>query len=293
MQSNSDPCIYYKGKDGDMVYMGVYVDDIVLAARTDEKLQQVKDDLAKQFDIKDLGKLQCFLGMSIIQDDSCESVWIGQPGYTENLLTKYCMQTCNPVNTPVQPGTKLRLANKTDESVDKQLYQSAIRNLMYLSVCTRPDITYIVSYLARLSANPTTDHWNAVKRVLRYLRRTTRLGIYYSSECRLVNGGGRICCTISCCTRITLAESTNLGTNYLWKSENNYSRRQSAIAMTHNPQFYRRSKHIDIKYHFVRDHDNSGNSNLVYCPGEIFWLQTCWQRVWVESTFVNSETIQE
>ena len=71
--------------------MGVYVDDIVLAARTDEVLQQVKSDLAKKFDIKDIGKLRYFLGMSIIQDDDCKSVWIGQPRYTVNILTKYNM----------------------------------------------------------------------------------------------------------------------------------------------------------------------------------------------------------
>ena len=82
-------------------------------------LQQVKSDLAKKFDIKDIGKLCYFLGMSIIQDDDCKSVWIGQPGYTENILTKYNMQNCNPVSTPAEPGTKLRLTSETDECVDK------------------------------------------------------------------------------------------------------------------------------------------------------------------------------
>ena len=55
-QSNSDPRIYYKGTGGEMVCMGVYVDDIVLAAKTDEKLKLVKSGLAENFDIKDLGK---------------------------------------------------------------------------------------------------------------------------------------------------------------------------------------------------------------------------------------------
>lgn len=118
-QSNSDPCIYFKETGGEKVYMGVYVDDIVLAARTGEVLQQVKSDLAKKFDIKDIGKLRYFLGMSIIQDDDCKSVWIGQPRYTENILTKYNMQNCNPVSTPAEPGAKLRLTSETDECVDK------------------------------------------------------------------------------------------------------------------------------------------------------------------------------
>ena len=76
------------------MYMGVYVDDIIFAAKIDEQLQQVKNALAKEFEIKDLGKLHYFLGMSVVQDDENKSVWIGQPVYTENLLTKYSMQEC-------------------------------------------------------------------------------------------------------------------------------------------------------------------------------------------------------
>ncbi len=82
------------------MYMGVYVDDIIFAAKIDEQLQQVKNALAKEFEIKDLGKLHYFLGMSVVQYDENKSVWIGQPVYTENLLTKYSyarMQTC--INT--------------------------------------------------------------------------------------------------------------------------------------------------------------------------------------------------
>ena len=53
---------------------------------------------------------------------------------------------------------------------------------MYLSVGTKPDITYIISNLARFSSKPTTDHWNAVKRVMRYLSGTTKLEILYSND---------------------------------------------------------------------------------------------------------------
>ncbi len=92
------------------------------------------------------------------------------------------MQECKPVSTPVEPGAKLKIAEETDECVDQQLYQSAIGSLMYLSVGTRPDITYAVSSLSRYSANPTKEHWSAVKRVMRYVKGTTKLGIYYSNE---------------------------------------------------------------------------------------------------------------
>lgn len=164
------------------MYMDVYVDDIVLAAKTDDQLQDVKRALSEKFEIKDMGKLHYFLGMSVEQDEDCTSVWIGKPAYTQNLLTKYSMQDCKPVSTPVESGTKLRLANESDECVDKQLYQSAVGSLMYLSVSTRPYITYAVSNLARFSAKPTKDHWTAMKRVMRYLKGTINLGITYSNE---------------------------------------------------------------------------------------------------------------
>ena len=83
----------------------------------------------------------------------------------------------------MEPGTKLKIESETDEYFVQQLYQSAIGSLMYLSVGTIPDITYAVSHLARFSAKPMKEHWDAVKRVMRYMRGTTKLGIYYSNEC--------------------------------------------------------------------------------------------------------------
>ena len=72
-----------------MLYMGVYVDNIVLAGKTDTLMKNVKSALSEKFKIKDMGKLHYFLGIPVVQDEECKSVWIGQPAYTENLLTKY------------------------------------------------------------------------------------------------------------------------------------------------------------------------------------------------------------
>ena len=93
-QSNSDPCIYHSVAGGEVFYIGVYVDDTLLAGQNEKRIQEVKDALAQKFDIKDMGKLHYFLGMSVTQDDLLSQVWIGQPGYTKNLLSKYKMQDC-------------------------------------------------------------------------------------------------------------------------------------------------------------------------------------------------------
>ena len=79
-------------------------------------------------------------------------------------------------------STKLVKATSDYECVDQQLYQSAIESLLYLSISTRPDITYAVSTLSRFSSNPTQQHWTALKRVMCYLKGTTNFGINYSKN---------------------------------------------------------------------------------------------------------------
>ncbi len=72
----------------DMLYIGVYVDDIILAGKMDEQLQTIKDHLSREFDIKDLGRLQYFLGMmKVIQDTENKSIWIGQPAYIQKIFS--------------------------------------------------------------------------------------------------------------------------------------------------------------------------------------------------------------
>ena len=73
------------------------MDDLILAGKDKAKMKRVKEKLASEFDIKDLGKLSYFLGMSIIQD---QKIWMGQPTYTEKLLSKMGMNNCKPVSTP-------------------------------------------------------------------------------------------------------------------------------------------------------------------------------------------------
>ena len=85
IQSTSDHCIYMDA-GGDVFFIGVYVDDIVLAGRSDERIKEVKDAIAKKFEIKDMGQLHYFLGMTVIQTETKNSVWIGQPTYTDKEL---------------------------------------------------------------------------------------------------------------------------------------------------------------------------------------------------------------
>jgi len=89
-QSTSDSCIY-KDAGGDVFYIGVYVDDIILTAQDDKQIKRMKNALSHKFDIKDMGQLHYFLGIKVLQDKKSGNVWIGQPTYTDKLLRKFGM----------------------------------------------------------------------------------------------------------------------------------------------------------------------------------------------------------
>ena len=92
------------------------------------------------------------------------------------------MDEASTIATPVDSSIKLVKASEEDVLFDKHKYQSAVGSLLYLSVATRPDITYAVSNVAKFSASPTTRHWTAVKRIMRYLKGTTNLGLVYTPQ---------------------------------------------------------------------------------------------------------------
>ena len=310
VQSASDPCIYMDA-GGEVFYIGIYVDDIIRAGKSDKKIKEVKEALEKKFDIKDMGKLHYFLGMKVLQNEKNGNVWIGQPAYTKKLLNKFGMQDAKPVSTPVDTSVKTIKATDNDKCVDQQLYQSTIGSLLYLSVGTRPDITYAVSNLAKFSAILTKQHWITLKRVMRYLKGTIDFGIQYckygSKECivysdadwagdldnrRSTSGylfqisGGAVTWKSKkqSCVALSTAEAeymalANAAQEALWmrqlttelgntpkKATTIYEDNQAAISMTKNPQFHGRSKHIGIKYHFIRDLVTEGSVRLEYCP---------------------------
>ena len=132
-QSTSDPCIYMDA-GGDTFYVGVYVDDIILAGYTDERINKVKDALSRKFDMKDMGRLHYFLGMTVVQNETEGYTLIGHPSYTENLLKKFGMQDCKPVHTPVDMNTKLIKTTDEENSVDQHEYHAVCSRKFNVSV---------------------------------------------------------------------------------------------------------------------------------------------------------------
>ena len=112
VQTPSDPCIYAAQGD-DPFIIAVHVDDMILAGTTDTKIAQVKQSIAERFEVKDMETLNYFVGVQVIQESG--RVWIGQPTYTEKVLKTFGMDNAKPVDTPVDPKSKLVKAKDESE----------------------------------------------------------------------------------------------------------------------------------------------------------------------------------
>uniref|UniRef100_A0A2N9IPG8 Integrase catalytic domain-containing protein n=1 Tax=Fagus sylvatica TaxID=28930 RepID=A0A2N9IPG8_FAGSY len=136
-----------------------------------------RNNLSKQFAMKDLGPAKQILGMRIIRDRANGTLKLSQTEYVKKILSRFSMDEAKPVSTPL--GSHFRLTKdqspKTEQEqayMSKVPYASAIGSLMYAMVCTRPDIAHAVGVVSRYMSNPGKQHWEAVKWILRYLKGT-------------------------------------------------------------------------------------------------------------------------
>lgn len=162
----------------------VYVDDIIVATNREDKYNELKEELVKEFKVNDLGTLHYCLGIEFKQDPTTKSVTIHQRKYIKKILQDFGMEESKPMKTPLDGNTKLSIedAPKTNEEINEMKnvpYQSLIGALIYLVVLTRPDIAYTISVLSQFNVNPGRMHWAAAKRVLRYLRTTSDHGLTF------------------------------------------------------------------------------------------------------------------
>ena len=185
--SAADPALFIK-HGPDPIFLLVYVDDILIITQHTTAVEQTKAMIVAAFEARDLGAAACFLGMDIHRNRTARTISLGQSRLTAELLAKYGMADCNPLAVPLSSATKL---TKTGEPLDTgtHTYSQLIGSLLYISVCTRPDISQAVGALARHMAAPTTAHWLAAKNVLRYIAGTSTFGITFGSSSSGSNSG--------------------------------------------------------------------------------------------------------
>jgi histone deacetylase 1/2 len=136
---------------------------------------QLLKDLEKDFAIKDLGALHYFLGIEVKRSKG--ELLLTQERYAKDILQRVGMEACKPIGTPLSTTERLSISDGDRlRPNDSTKYRSIVGDLQYLTL-TRPDISFSVNKVCQFLHSPTTTHWAAVKRILRYLKSTLQLGL--------------------------------------------------------------------------------------------------------------------
>ncbi|CAI7931711.1 unnamed protein product [Closterium sp. NIES-54] len=161
------------------LYVLVYIDDLVFATADTDALALVKAELQERHTCTDLGELRSYLGLHITRDRARRTITLTQSHMVHRVLQRFGFHFSSPQPTPLSTGHSLS-APPSDESVEPSgPYPELVGCLMYLMTCTRPDLAYPLSLLARYMApgRHRKVQWDAAKRVLRYLCSTSGMGL--------------------------------------------------------------------------------------------------------------------
>lgn len=301
-RSKIDPCVYFKIDGKCMLFVAVYVDDIMIFSNDSTMKNQLKADLMKRFKMKDIGEVSSVLGMRVRRDKRLGTISIDQTNYINEVLRRFDMQNCNPISTPMDHNQKLSIEMSPRNDVERAEmnnvpYQEAIGSIMYAAQVTRPDVCFAVNAVSRFMQNPGKAHWIAVKRILRYLKgtanaklvfsksgdsnligycdadwagdvdkRRSTTGYVYLYHGAAISWNSRKQPTVAIST--TEAEYMSLAAalqEAMWlkqlqaELENTTDTivincdNKSAIDLASTTAYHARSKHIDVRHHFVRE----------------------------------------
>ncbi|WJX66879.1 hypothetical protein P8452_51386 [Trifolium repens] len=299
IQGQADHTLFTKfSPHGKIAILIVYVDDIVLTGDDIVEMAKVKEKLAVDFEIKDLGSMRYFLGMEVAR--SKDGIVVSQQKYILDLLKETGMSGCRPADTPMDPNAKLW--EKGSVPVDTGRYQRLVGKLIYLSH-TRPDIAFSVSVVSQFMHSPFEEHLEAVYRILRYLKANPGKRLFFKKT------GERnvsIFTDADWAGSVTDRRSTSGYCTYVWgnlvtwRSKKQgvvarssaeaeframaqgiceglwihrvleelkmkielpsklYSDSKAAISIAHNPVQHDRTKHIEIDRHFIKEKLDAG-----------------------------------
>ena len=184
-----DQCIYTKVSGSNIIFLVLYVDDILLASNSLAMLHATKTFLSKNFEMKDMGEASYVLGIEIKRDRHKGLLGLSQRAYIKKILERFSMQDCKPSIAPIQKGDKLSAFQSPRNQLEREQmegcpYASVVGSLMYAQTCTCPDVSFVAGLLGRYQSDPGQEHWKAAKKVLRYLKGTMdHMLVYRRSDC--------------------------------------------------------------------------------------------------------------
>ena len=187
-KSNVELCLYIHGKDEDMVYLLIYVDDLLICGKDGKKIQRIKKLLSYRFKMKDLGEINEYLGINVNYDYIDGKMKLSQEKYIESLATKFQIKGSKLYSTPMESSLKIEKAEECEPSIK---YRNLIGALLYVSSGTRPQISHSVNYLSRFQNQNcyTETNWKYALRILKYLYLTRELSLQYkrNKNCELID----------------------------------------------------------------------------------------------------------
>ncbi|GJV95963.1 retrotransposon protein, putative, ty1-copia subclass [Tanacetum coccineum] len=257
--SSYDSCVYYRSyAPGEYIYLLLYVDDMLIACKRKAEIGSTKSLLKKEFDMKELGEAKKILGMEMVRDRSRKILRVSQSRYVSKILNNFKIDNGKSVKMPLGGHFKLSLKDCPVKDCDiermsKVPYANAVGSLMYMMVCTRPNIAYAVSVVSRY-LNPGFVDSDYAK--------DSDKGRSITGYAFLVQG-----CVVS--WKATLQHVVALSTTeakYMAFSEavkeaiwlrgllKELGIELNTVAVNcENHVFHERTKHINVRYHFIRE----------------------------------------
>ncbi|CAI7844546.1 unnamed protein product [Closterium sp. NIES-53] len=178
--SSTDPSLFLRTDTSrPSFYVLVYIDELVFATADTEELALVKAELQERHTCTDLGELRSYLGLQITRDRARRTITLTQLHMVHQVLQRFGFQYSSPQPTPLPTGHWLSPPPSNESIEPSGPYLELVGCLMYLMTCTRLDLAYPLSLLARYVApgRHRKVHWDAAKRVLRYLCSTSGMGL--------------------------------------------------------------------------------------------------------------------
>ncbi|GJS46200.1 retrovirus-related pol polyprotein from transposon TNT 1-94 [Tanacetum coccineum] len=255
-----DPTLFIRRDGNELLHVQIYVDDIIFAASTPELCDLFSKIMCSKFKMSMMGKISFFLGLQISQMD-----------------------------TPMVEKSKLD-EDKEGKAVDPSHYRSMIGTLLYL-IASRPDLQFAICICARYQARPTKKHLNAVKRIFRYLKGIVNRGLWYLKDSLIALTSFADADHAGChdtrhstsgilCMRSQL---TNYGFGF--NKIPMYYDNKSAIALCCNNDQHSRSKHMNIKFYFIKEHVENGVI-------EVYFINTEYQLADIFTKALGRERIE-
>ncbi|KAJ1703663.1 hypothetical protein LUZ63_003442 [Rhynchospora breviuscula] len=299
-----DTTLFTKKRDNHLLLVQIYVDDIIFDSTNATLAQEFSSLMNSEFEMSMMGELNFFLGLQIKQLQ--DGIFISQIKYAKELIKKFGVEDSKNLDTPMGKSANIDTDEK-GKPMDITLYRGIIRSLLYLTA-SRPDIMYAVCLCARYQANPKVSHHKAVKRILRYVKGTQSLGLWYgkqteldlvgytdadfagdrmdrkstSGTCQFLGGSlvswysrkqtsvvlstaeAEYVAAGSCCKQLLWMMQTLRDYELKFQKVPILCDNTSAILISKNPVLHSRTKHIEIRHHFIRDHVEKSDVELVH-----------------------------